>query len=75
MRAHDAQTGDMTMLDSIGGILLHLRKHVSDDTGVVIRRLLWTGDIDGDVGELWPGEGMVEVVLHKVAGGPLASDS
>jgi len=56
----------MTVLDSIGWILLHLRKYVSYDARVVIGRLLGAGDIDGDVGELWPGESMVEVVFHKV---------
>lgn len=68
MGAHDAQTCDMTMLHSIGGVLLHLRKHVSYDARVVIGRLLRAGDIDGNVGELWPGEGMVEIVFHKIAG-------
>ena len=75
MCAHDAQAGNMTMLNSIGGILLHLRKHVSYDARVVIGRLLRARDIDGDVGELWPGEGMVEVIFHEITGMPLAFNS
>lgn len=67
MRPHHTQTGNVPMLHPIRGVLLHLRKHIAYDPRVVIGRLLRTGDVDCDVGELGPGEGVVEVVFHEIA--------
>jgi hypothetical protein len=55
------------MLHSIRRILFHFREHIAYDSGIVVRRLLGSGDIDCDVRELGPGEGMVEVVFHEIA--------
>ena len=66
MRAHDTQTRDVTMLDPIRRFLLHLRKHVSDDLRGVVGGAGRAGDIDGDVGEGGPGQGVVEVVFEEV---------
>lgn len=66
MRAHDGQRGDVAVLDAVGGLLLHLGEHVADDLGVVVGGLLGARDVDGDVAELRPREGVVEVVLHEV---------
>jgi hypothetical protein len=49
----------MSMLHSIRRILFHFRQDVAYDSGIVVRRLLGSGDIDCDEGELRPGEGMV----------------
>lgn len=68
MGSHDAQAGDVTVLDSIRGILFHFREDIADDAGVVVGGFLWPGDVDCDVGELGPGEGVVEVVFHEIAG-------
>lgn len=54
------------MLDAVGGLLLHLGQDIADDLGVVVGRLLGARDIDGDVGQLGPRQGVVQVVLHKV---------
>lgn len=66
MRAHDAQAGNVAVLYTVGGLLLHLGQDIADNLGVVVGRLLGTGDIDGDEAELRPREGVVEVVLEKV---------
>ncbi len=66
MRAHDAQARDVPVLHAIHGLLLHLREDVADDLGGVVGGARGAGDVDGDVGELWPGEGVVEVVLQEV---------
>jgi hypothetical protein len=52
----------------IRGILLHLGQDIADYARVVIGCLLGPRDIDGNVGELGPAEGMVEVVFHEIAG-------
>lgn len=36
MRPHNTQTCNMTMLDSIGRILLHLCEHIAYDSGIII---------------------------------------
>lgn len=58
----------MPVLHPIRGILLHLGQDIADYARVVIGCLLGPRDIDGNVGELGPAEGMVEVVFHEVAG-------
>lgn len=63
MRPHHTQTCDVPMLYAIDRLFLHFRKHIADDFGRVIGRLLRSRDIDGDVGELGPGQGVVEVVF------------
>lgn len=63
MGAHDAETGDVAVGDAIGGLLLHLGQDVADDLGVVVGGTLGAGDVDGDIAELGPREGVVEVVL------------
>jgi len=57
----------MSMLYSIRRVLLHFRKHIAYDSWIIIGRFFGARDINCDVGELRPGEGMVEVVFHKVA--------
>lgn len=66
VRAHDAQAGDVPVLHAVDGLLLHLREDVADDLGGVVGGAGRAGDVDGDVGELRPGEGVVEVVLEEV---------
>ena len=69
MRPHHTQTCDVSMLHSIRRIFLHFCEDIAYDSGVVIGRLLGSGDIDCDKRELRPGESMVEVVFHKITGG------
>lgn len=52
--AHDAQAGDVAVLDAVAGLLLHLGQDVADDLGVVIGALLGTCYVDGDEAELRP---------------------
>lgn len=59
----------MPMRHAIRGLLLHLREHITHDAGRVVGRLLRARDVDGDEGELGPGERVVEVVFHKVVFG------
>lgn len=54
MRAHDAQTGDVAVLHTVGGLLLHLGEDVANNLGIVIGGLLWSGDVHGDERELRP---------------------
>ena len=54
MRAHHGQAGDVAVLDTVCGLLLHLGQDVSDNLGVVIGRLLRAGDIDRDEAKLGP---------------------
>ena len=69
MGAHNTQTGNVTVLNAIGRIFFHFRKDIADDAGVVVGGFLGTRDVDCDEGELWPGEGMVEVIFHEIARG------
>lgn len=69
MRPHNTQTRDMSMRHPVRGLLLHLRQHIAHDARGIVGRLGRTRDVDGDEGELWPGEGVVEVVFHKVVFG------
>ena len=66
MGAHDTQTSDMSMR-GIGWLLIHFCQDVAhysgDGIGVVGIR---PPHVNGDIGELWPREGMVEVVFAKV---------
>lgn len=52
--AHHGQAGDVTVLNAICGLLLHLGQDVTDDLGVVIGGLLGAGDVDSDKAELRP---------------------
>lgn len=67
VRAHHAQARDVAMLDPVRGVFLHLGQDVADDAGVVVGGFGRARDVDGDVGELWPGERVIEVVLHEIA--------
>ena len=40
MRAHHAEARDMSMLDTIRGLLFHLGKHIAHDLRWVVRRFL-----------------------------------
>jgi hypothetical protein len=55
------------MLHPIRRILLHLSEHIAYDSRVVVGCLFGTRDVDCYVGELGPGEGVVEVVFHEIA--------
>lgn len=69
MRPHDAQTGDMAVLHPIGRLLLHLGENIADDFGRVVGGFLEAGGVDGDVGELRPRQGVVQVVFAEVVFG------
>lgn len=56
----------MSMRHPIRGLLLHLGQHIAHDARRVVGRFSGARDVDGDEGELWPGQGVVEVVFHKV---------
>ena len=61
VRAHDAQRGDVAVLDGgVGRVFLHFGEDIADDFGVGGG---FGGADDGDKGELGPGEGVVEVVF------------
>jgi len=66
MRPHDAQARDVPVLHAVDGLLLHLRQDVADDPGGVVGRARGAGGVDRDVGELGPGELVVEVVFQEV---------
>lgn len=81
MRPHHTQTSDMTMLQSIRRLLLHLRqniphhlrilagditRHAGPGTTALITIL---GPDDGDEAQLGPCQGVVEVVFQKVVFG------
>lgn len=66
MRPHHTQTRNMSMRHPIRGLLLHLGQHITHDARRVVGRFSGARDVDGDEGELWPGQGVVEVVFHKV---------
>ena len=59
----------MSMRHPIRGLLLHLRQHIAHDARRIVGALWRTRDVDGDEGELGPGERVVEVVFHKVVFG------
>ncbi|CCF39668.1 hypothetical protein CH063_10438 [Colletotrichum higginsianum] len=56
----------MAVGNAVGGLLLHLGQDVADNLGVVVGGALRARDIDGDIAELGPREGVVEVVLEEV---------
>jgi hypothetical protein len=64
--AHDGQRRDVAVLHAVGRLLLHLGEHIAHDLRVVVGGLGRARDIDGDEGQLRPGERVVEVVLEKV---------
>lgn len=63
----------MPMLHPVRRLLLHLRKHIPDDLGILPGEIIAlepaAGPDDGDEGELRPGERVVEVVFQKVVFG------
>lgn len=67
MGPHHAQARDVAVLNAVGGLLFHLGEHVADDFGGGAGA--GGGDVEGDVGEGGPGEGMVEVVFKEVVFG------
>lgn len=56
MRPHDAQAGDVAVLDAIRRVFFHFRQDVAYDFGVFGLGFgggrVWSDD--GDEGELWP---------------------
>jgi len=56
----------MAMLNSVGGFLLHLCENISDNLWRFAGRARGVGEVNSNVGKLWPGQGVVEVVLAKV---------
>lgn len=71
MRPHHTDTRNMSMLHPVRRLLLHLCKHISDNLGVLAGEVVWflvaiARAHDGDEAELWPGQGVVEVVFQKV---------
>jgi hypothetical protein len=56
----------MAMLHTIRRIFFHLRKHIANNSGVIVRRLFGARNIYCDIGELGPGKGMVEIVFHEI---------
>ena len=69
MRPHDAQTRNMPVLHPVRRLLFHFRQHIADYFRRVVGGFLGPGGVDGDVGELWPGEGVVEIVFAEVVFG------
>lgn len=74
MRPHHTQTRNMTMRNTIRRLLLHFRKHIAHDFGVVVVHLPSTvfggsRSHDGHEAELRPCQGVVEVVFEKVVFG------
>lgn len=65
MGAHDAQAGDVAMLNAIGGVLLHLRKHVTHNLGGVVRGLWRARDLRDYVSN-----GFVQLPTLGVLGSP-----
>jgi hypothetical protein len=78
MRPHHTQTSNMPVLHSIRRLLLHLRKNIPHDLGVLARDIAGSAGArsrslvpaarahNGDEAQLRPGEGMVEVVFEEV---------
>jgi hypothetical protein len=56
----------VAVLHAVGRLLLHLSEDIADDLGVVVGGLGGPRHVDGDIGELGPREGVVEVVLEEV---------
>ena len=61
----------MPMLHAIRRLLFHFREDIANNLGGIIGSALGAGDIDGDVGEGGPGEGVVEVVFKEVVFGEI----
>lgn len=62
----------MPMLDIVCRLFFHFGENIANDFGRFIRGALRAGSVDGDVGELGPGEGMVEVVFHEIIFGEVS---
>lgn len=54
------------MLDIIRRLFLHFGENIANDFGRFIKGPLRVRSVDSDVGELGPGEGMVEIVFHEI---------
>lgn len=59
----------MSMRDPIRRVLLHLGEYVAHNLGILVGPLARPRHIHGDVAQLWPREGMVEVVFQEVVFG------
>lgn len=80
MRAHNTQTRNMSMSNPIRRLLFHLRKDISHYFRIIISCSIQSispllvsvlGPDHRDETELWPGEGVVEVVFQKVVLGKI----
>lgn len=56
----------MPMLDIIRRLFFHFGENIANDFWRVVRGALRAGSVNGDVGELGPREGVVEVVFHEI---------
>lgn len=56
----------MPMLDIIRRLFFHFGENIANDFGGFIRGPLRARSVNGDVGELGPGESMVEIVFHEI---------
>lgn len=56
----------MPMLDIIDRFFFHFGENIANDFRGVVRGSLRAGSVDSDVGKLRPGEGVIEVVFHKI---------
>lgn len=54
------------MLNIIRRLFFHFGENIANNFGGIVRRPLRARSVDGNVGELGPGESMVEVVFHKI---------
>lgn len=54
------------MGDAIFGVLFHFGQHIADDSRWVVGSAWRAGGINGDVGELRPGQSVVEVIFAEV---------
>jgi hypothetical protein len=57
---------DVTMLNPICRVFLHLRQNISHYFRRIVGSLFRSRDVDGDIAELWPAEGVVHVIFAKV---------
>lgn len=54
MCPHHTNAGDVPVLHSVRRVFFHLREHIADYAGVVIRGLLRPRHVDCNIGELRP---------------------
>ena len=56
----------MPVLYAVRRLFLHFREHIANNLGGVVWRAFRGGDVDGDIREVGPGKGVVEVVFQEV---------